>query len=153
MKTRLWVASAGSFGFPGEQPEWTSSHIAFVFRSSGSWLWANSHLKKHNSWCRSQWGLKIMAFGRLVLHPLCFTQWKSHRFSEPSWHVKDEKRDGASLFCCWASVARTEPACSRCSVNIYWMSDCFSTTCQVLLGAFHPMSHLIFPKQWDLALR
>lgn len=62
-----------------------------------------------------------------------------------------EKRDLAFLCCCSGSVARTELAWSRRSVNMHWTSGCWNATGQVLLGGWHPTSHLISTKQWNLA--
>lgn len=150
----MWVALALCVWVP----RWTAWHEPVAtgplcLGAQDPWLQAKSHLKMQflvqiTMRCEND-GIRKVGTASTWFH--------FPRFSEPLatprwWHVKDEKRDLDSLFCCWRSMARTEPVCNRCSVNIYWKSDGLNTMCQVLLGALCLMSHLIFAKQWNLAL-
>lgn len=63
-----------------------------------------------------------------------------HRCSEPLRCPSEgwgKNRDLTFLWCCSGSMAGTEVTCSRCSVNISWISGCWNAMGQVLLGDWH----------------
>lgn len=139
---------------PGEQPDANQQPQDLWAGEAG--LRAASQISPANALLyadRGDW--KIMALGRLVLHPRCcmFTGVQSSwgiLVMADLWRMRTEE-ELAFLCCCSGSMARTELAWSRCSVHMRCMSGCWNARGQVLLGGWHPVSHWISTKQWNLA--